>query len=317
MTNEGLWQGFWKKVIAGAGMVLGAVVLTASCGDDGTTGATSNVGPGCNIGGTKCAAGCTPSLGCIQCATNLDCKDAGKPVCVLGKCQECGVPADCGAGKSCFPEEFKCNPVCSTNQDCPGDSPICKVDTGTCVGCVTSADCAGVKDNPVCEPSRAQCSECASNADCGVASPACDLNDGKCHECLVDTDCKAPSLCGADRKCHFACISNADCADANKPLCDPGGKDCVQCLLNTDCGAAAPACNAGHKCVECVVNADCKAPAAPVCQGEKCVGCASAADCVDPLKPVCKGGECIQCDKDGDCKDPNFPKCNGQMCVPN
>lgn len=316
MTDNGISKGWWTKVIALVGLSFGAALLTVSCGDGGSSGGPVTTDSTCSVGGTKCAGGCTPTVGCAECATNLDCNEAGKPICVLGKCQECGVAADCGAGKSCWPNEFKCNPACAANQDCSGDSPICDLSTGACVGCLSSADCAGVKEMPICEPSHAQCAECASNADCGVAAPACDLNDGKCHECLVDSDCKAPSLCGVDRKCHFSCATNADCADPNKPLCDPGGKDCVECLINTDCGAAAPACAADHKCVQCVVSADCKDPATPVCEGEKCVGCASAADCIDPLKPVCKGGACIQCDKDTDCKDPNFPKCSGQMCGP-
>lgn len=307
--------GLLQKVFAGGAVLLGSALVALSCGGDEATGSAGG-GPGCSIGGSKCQYGCTASLGCTECATDLDCKDAGKPACVLGKCHECEVSADCATGQACFPKDHKCMPACAGDGDCPGDAPICKTDTGACLGCLADADCASIKDAPVCEPTRAQCSACASNADCGAAAPACDLSDGKCHECLVDSNCSAPSLCGVDRKCHATCLLNSDCTDVNKPICDLSSKDCVECLSGSDCPASAPACSAGNKCVACVVNLDCKDPAAPICQGDKCVGCAASADCADPLKPVCKGGACVQCDKDTDCIDPAFPKCSNQQCGP-
>lgn len=203
--NGSSWK--WVWVIAGT-LTCG---LPAACGSDegaeassagAASGGAASSGSGCTIGGTKCEFGCTPTLGCTECKVNADCKEAGKLVCVLGKCHECDVRSDCAVGQACFPKDHKCAQACSGNPDCPGDAPICEMGTGACVGCFTGADCTSFTGTPICEPTRARCSECASNADCGAASPACDLSDGKCHDCLVDSDCAEPAVCGVDRKCH-------------------------------------------------------------------------------------------------------------------
>ncbi len=286
-----------------------SAVVPACSGSDG-----GPSGSGCAIGGDKCAYGCTANIGCTECVSDADCSDSGKPACALGKCQECGPGAGCGAAEACFPRDFKCQAQCATDSDCPGDAPICLADSGVCVGCQGDADCAGDSGNPICDPTRSQCSECGSPADCGAAAPVCDRNDGKCHECLVDSDCTLPRACGVDRKCHLACSSNVDCDDAGKPFCDLAERDCVECLGNQDCGAAAPICS-DRKCAECGVDADCRDPAAAICKGEDCVECAADPDCSDPTRPLCKGDVCVACDKDKDCNDPAFPKCSSQQCV--
>src|SRR5882672_9077660 len=164
--------------------VLAALSSACSGGSSSAGGAS-----GCAVGGNKCVYGCTANLGCTNCVSNADCKDGGKPACVLGQCRECGPGAGCGAGQACFPRDSKCQTSCAADADCPGDAPLCVTGSGVCVGCQVAADCAASPGKPICDPTRAQCSECASVADCGAASPVCDLNDGTCHECLVDTDC--------------------------------------------------------------------------------------------------------------------------------
>ncbi len=287
-----------------------STLLAVACSGADSNGSAS----GCAIGGSKCAYGCTVGLGCTECVSNGDCKGSDKPACVLGACRECGVQADCGAAEACFPDDFKCHARCAADGDCPGDAPICLTDTGACVGCNGDADCAASKGEPICAGARAQCSECASSADCGAVDPVCDLNDGKCHECLVDSDCAAPRACGVDRKCHFACSSNADCREPQASLCDVTSRDCVACLTNKDCTAGAPVCGEG-KCVECAASADCQDPALPICKGEQCVACGEDRDCGDPALPICKDQECVQCAKDKDCSDAALPKCSGERCV--
>lgn len=197
-----------RNFVALVGLLFG-VVASASCSgsvDTSGTGGTSSTGGTsgsvCTLAGTRCALGCAPTLGCTECATNADCIDPSKPACVLGKCTECGPDAACGAAEACYPRNQKCEPKCSTNSDCPSNAPICVTATGACVGCQTNADCMGVKDQPICEPTRAQCSACASSADCGAAAPVCNLNDGQCHECLVDDDCPTSYVCATDHNCH-------------------------------------------------------------------------------------------------------------------
>jgi hypothetical protein len=130
---------------------------------------------------------------------------------------------------------------------------------------------------------------------------------------LVDADCPFPNVCGANRKCHDVCRSNADC-EGDHAVCDVGSGECVECLANTDCGAAAPFCVL-DKCSQCGVNADCKDPLVPICKDDHCVVCGDDADCKDPAAPICKGDVCVQCNKDKDCKDPALSKCAGGLCV--
>lgn len=303
-----------KRWIAVAATFVIAGVFAAAC-SSGTNGGSSsnNNNDGCTFGGTKCAAGCSETLGCIECSADSMC-GAGSPFCVLGRCEECNVSADCGTGKTCYPRDHKCGAACTANGDCPGDSPICEPMTGICVGCSTNADCKDAK-KPLCDPTRRQCSECITSNDCGAAQPACDQQNGDCRECLVDGHCPAGSLCGTDAKCHSACTSNLDCKDAGKPVCDLGSKSCVECLTNMECGAARPVCD-GKNCQVCLTHADCTNPATPVCKDKNsCVGCLSNTDCKDVLLPICKGESCIQCDKDEHCPM-DKPKCDNQVCVP-
>lgn len=281
-------RGAAARVLALCSTAFVLALLAPACGGGNSNGG----GSGCTLGGAKCAYGCTAGLGCTNCVADADCKDSGKPACVLGQCQQCGPTKDCGAAQACFPKDSKCHARCTTDTDCPGDAPICLTDSGTCVGCQGDVDCAASKGTPLCSAARAQCAECASPADCGARAPACDLNDGSCHECLVDADCGTPRACGADRKCHLACSADNDCDDLKKPFCDLSSRDCVACLGNQDCGSAAP-----------------------FCKGDQCVACAADSDCADPGLPICKGDVCVQCDKDQDCLDPAFPTCSKQLCT--
>jgi hypothetical protein len=304
-----------KRWIAGALALAGAGFLSVACGGSDTgNGSSSNTSDTCSLGGQKCALGCSANLGCVDCTTDAACK-AGAPFCVLGKCEECKTSADCGTGKACFPRDHTCHPKCTANGDCPGDSPICDVPSGTCVGCVTSAEC---KDpaKPVCDPIRHQCGECATNADCGAAAPACNQQNGECEQCLVDADCTGASLCGGDHKCHTACLTNKDCTDPDKPICNTTTKSCVECLTNMQCPSAAPVCAPNFQCTVCLANTDCTDPTRPVCKDQKqCVQCQASADCKDPAKPICKGDVCVQCDGDKDCPAAT-PKCDKNVCVP-
>ena len=280
----------WVAAIA-TFIVTGIFAVACSSGTNSGT-SSNNSNDECTFGGDKCAAGCSETLGCMQCAADSMC-GAGSPFCVLGRCEECRGTTDCGVGKTCYPRDNKCEAACTSNADCPGDSPICDMTSGSgiCVGCLSSADC---KDSgkPLCDPDRRQCGECVTSNDCGAAAPACDRNDGKCEECLVDDHCPAGTLCGTDEKCHAACVSNADCKDAGKPVCDLGSRNCVECLTNAECGAAQP-----------------------VCDGKSCRVCATNADCTNPMMPVCKDkNSCVQCDKDTDCPV-DKPKCDKQVCI--
>src|SRR5689334_22393735 len=79
------------------------------------------IGPGCQ-GGTAWGGGacndpcpgaelCDTALGCVECQGNGH-SGAAQPFCVLGRCRECEVSADCGAGQGCFPHDGVCKPIC-------------------------------------------------------------------------------------------------------------------------------------------------------------------------------------------------------------
>ena len=86
-----------------------------------------------------------------ECRSSADCAEQGGvgAVCVEGRCQECGVDADCRAGFVC--RSWKCipRPECAGDADCP-DGKECE--SGRCRA-PKAASAAG--------------RECASHVDCG------------------------------------------------------------------------------------------------------------------------------------------------------
>ncbi len=144
---------FWKRAIGLAALTSAAMIMAASCGDNGGAGG-SGAAPGsdCSIGKEKCQLGCEPNLGCVGCASGDDC-GAAAPICVLGSCSECALSTDCSGGLVCYPRAHTCEAKCTSDADCESVEPICDVETGACVGCRTDADCPDA-EKPICEPQR-------------------------------------------------------------------------------------------------------------------------------------------------------------------
>jgi hypothetical protein len=69
---------------------------------------------------------------------------------------------------------MKCEEVCRSNADCKPDKPICDLNSGECVGCVTSAECG--PPVPFCRDGK--CAQCLEDAQCGPTAPFC--KDGVC-----------------------------------------------------------------------------------------------------------------------------------------
>jgi Cys-rich repeat protein len=204
----------------------------ASSGADGG-GASVAIDSGMSGGGALCGPNstmscnqgqyCDPSLGCVSCLMDSQCP-ASMRWCVQGSCVQCRTNTDCGSGTTpaCYPADHSCHAACLTNQQCQGNSLICNVTTGACVGCNSSHDCP--TSQPVCDSVTQQCVQCATSADCaGTATPACLRN--RCVQCAT----------------------NADCSGAT-PYCSAGGDSgprCVQCVQDTQCPPSAPKCNSG------------------------------------------------------------------------
>ena len=263
-----------------------------SCGGEDAADSGAGSGSGltgdCVVGGQSCRQRCDATLGCVECASDLDC-GGGSPACILGRCEECSVSSDCATGQACHPGRFECAAACTGDGDCPGDRNICDTLTGECVGCLDDGDCPAAAR--YCDTLRAKCAECMSSSHCGGGDPVCDLRDGECVECLLDVDCGPAERCGGDRKCHSACESDLDCG-GDKRFCDAPRGECVECILSADCPSSEPVCNDKLKCVECDRDADCGG-----------------------ITPICKGDKCVECDRDEDCLDPLRTKCDKEVCV--
>ena len=239
---------------------------------------TSAIASRCGAGQCKCKddpacdpasadkAMCNANIGCVQCLSAANCKDAGRPVChsKTGRCVECEQRTECGSGKpACDTATSRCV-SCLDNTDCPLMKPTCSKDAGgdatknVCISCLVAMDCGA---NRLC------------------ITNVTDPTQNRCSECLVSNDCKDASkpVCQVDaggdvtkNRC-IACKAAADCKDATKPVCavDAGGdatkNQCIACKVATDCKVATkPFClvDSGgdlskNQCVACRNDMDC------------------------------------------------------------
>ena len=125
---------------------------------------------------------------------------------------------------------------CTMDSQCSGHTPHCDVETHTCVGCKTDADC---KDpaHPACQPDGS-CNECSATNDklCIDDKPVCNTMAGVCVLCTA----MDPSACigskdgpqcvgGMNGQVHCGCFNDSDCGGANSGVvCDPQAEICVE-----------------------------------------------------------------------------------------
>ncbi|HEY4156596.1 MAG TPA: hypothetical protein VGM29_00810 [Polyangiaceae bacterium] len=161
----------------------------------------------------RCAQSCTSAADCnsndlcaargvcVECATNADCATKDGQICntATGQCVGCTSDLDCGGTQrfcdttsaecitcrvtaDCAPNQVcqggDCVTHCTSNTDCPGGTPACLVDTGTCVECASDADCSA--DKPGCVLSEHRCRDCSSDAQCKDGK-TCDVSNGQCQ----------------------------------------------------------------------------------------------------------------------------------------
>lgn len=197
---------------AGAGT--GGTSSTSSTGQGGVGGQAGHGGAGGaggagGVGGAGgepcggCPAGkvCDPSLGCLDCVANTDCKDASKPVCVSGTCAQCSTQFECKQTEVCSQYDHTCGKACGADTDCKnGDAAYCDPSLHFCAQCTVSSPCSSLGGVPLsCFNGR--CVKCFSDAQCAGQTPLCDPGAGECVQCL------APSQCAADETCtNRACV---------------------------------------------------------------------------------------------------------------
>ena len=150
---------------------------TPNSGGAGNSGGSQTGGTGSggeNLGGS-CGDTCTDEKPhciedegtCVECTKHAHCDNPAKPV--------------CGLKNTCDP--------CRTNADCKDvlgltDTPVCVNDLGldefgTCVGCLTEADCGG----NICDPTTKTCLELPFR------------KKSLCAPCEHDLECKVGEYC--------------------------------------------------------------------------------------------------------------------------
>jgi hypothetical protein len=219
--------------------------------------------------------------------------------------------------------------------DSMGDT-VCNA-TGTCVQCLTSADCTGANAGDSCNGQN-QCvsASCSNNIkdngetdiDCGGPNcPPC----GDFKACLQNSDCVdkicANNSCAAPQ-CNDGVQNGTetdiDCGGGTCPPCGPGQK----CVASTDCkggqcgGTCIPNCNDGVQNND-ETDVDCGGSCPMGCPvGEKCNGDPDCADSAcDKNSNLCVASQCSDHRQDGsetdvDCGGPSCPGCaTGQNCM--
>ena len=124
--------------------------------DDGNTVSGDGCSASCRLEGPPCTMDsdcaeptprCDTSIDrCVECYEDTHC-DAGQVCSDARMCVDaptgCTMDSDCPAGEICDVPSMTCVPEggCTSNADCGGDTPICDVDSGSCVECTMNSDC--------------------------------------------------------------------------------------------------------------------------------------------------------------------------------
>ncbi len=268
---------------------------------------------------------------CVQCTSDLQCSTSDP--CTLATCSSTGtcVETNRPEGTSC--PAGVCDGAgrcvgCSTNEDCPGDSPYCNVTSATCVECLYTPHCDDA--NPC---TRDKCVDGICTHVISLRPPSsCTLpggdpgvcnRSGDCVACLDDIHCAAPSpYCDPTTNDCVACLTNDQCTDA-APYCDPTTRTCGACRMDHDCHDTNPCtidvCLAdgtcGHNPIpsgegSCTVPAGAGPGEPGVCDGAgNCVQCVDNNQCSTPTR-ICDTAafRCVQCLSEANC-DP------GEACI--
>lgn len=300
----------------------------------------------------QCANGLCTGLP-PECVDYKDCKDPSKPTCNNGACQPCTADVDCknpalpscsnGActppapgcktDKDCTdPSKPKCSggvcipttpSACKVNADCPVQTPLCDVKTGTCLPpeCNVDGDCTN-PSRPLCKDYKCT-AECNTNQDCPRARPTC-----RTGRCVSSSGCSNDAQCQTGAKKQYCDVSARQCRDCivdkhcqSTQFCDVQTFTCKlrpdACKSDSDCKATpkTPYCTS-NKCVQCKQDSQC--PKLYACVGGNCgfVGCSNDADCsTDPKgNKYCIAKRCVQCSKDADCGAGNFCDSSTYTC---
>ncbi|QQR91058.1 MAG: hypothetical protein IPJ88_04820 [Myxococcales bacterium] len=142
--------------------------------------------------------------------------------------------------------------VCTSDDDCEGETPVCDIPNNTCVECKTNAECSG--ETPQCNTTSQTCVACLDSTHCtDAAAPVCDTTTNTCTGCTENTDCDGITgkpFC-KNESCVQCTVENEDVCNGNS--CNPNTFECTTTKLN-DVATCEPCvtdteCITDHKCV--------------------------------------------------------------------
>ena len=183
---------FWMRLLVGS-LAVGCFASGCLLPNYEKAGVT---GPGSDTASVSSCCSLSDSFECgdtdVQecvCATDTFCCEYGWDASCIAEIEELGC-GSCPAGAAEEATATEAEPMsCGSSGQCDPSAPVC--DDGTCVQCVSDADCAaGFADFPYCGDDRA-CGECKMDGDCealyGADYAFCSA--GLCLACRTDADC--------------------------------------------------------------------------------------------------------------------------------
>ena len=290
----------------------------------------------------RCLTSCTPG------SENTLCFDQYGSVCVNSTCVACSTNDQCRNtsitarnSSYCLNQtltpggvNYICSGACTSLATCADPStPYCDVSPGSCVECLSNANCSGIVNRTNCLSNNTCSNQCDSSqpfTSCLDSNMVCDLT-GRCVlKCVNSTGCSAPnSQCLEGGVCGPVCNSTKRCYNESVYSCNPNNSSCVlKCSSDSNCTSPAPVCVSGplgNYCNdECnVTTNDCADNVTTVCTpyNLSCVAkCAYNWNCTHGFAnssfPYCQtSGACSSGCEISSCADPTTPYCNTTATV--
>lgn len=211
----------------------------------------------------------------------------------------CDGNSDCAGGQVC--RDGLCRTICTSEQECSQDAPLCRA--GICLPkqCEENADCQGgfrceandcvPIDDIVCEPSSVTCA-----------------NESALRRCNTDGTAFTDEACPNDE----VCTSSDGGGECQSTPCSPVGSGCIDARSSYICDASGTltvtSCDADQTCRNGACQDNSCVPNSRQCDGDTLVVC--GADGNTQTQTDCQAGQQY-------CYDAGpVPVCNPWVCTP-
>lgn len=247
----------------------------------------------CDLEKQVCAVGCKGTGN--GCTGNLVCTSTNS---TAGSCTGCAHDSDCGpanGGAVCDTSTHTCQAGCRavSGSGCAGNLVCTSTanEIGSCVGCLTDANCGDLKSGIVCDVSTRQCTVgCRGSEGNGCSGDlvctSADNKIGTCAACVTDSNCggaKSGVFCNSETlSCQVGCHSGGNGCSVNlvcSTLDGTAGK-CAGCGSDADCGPAHSGIVCNLDTTTCIAG----------CRGSDGNGCAAGFECSSADDSV---GNCV------------------------